>query len=217
MPEPRPETPPMFPQSILSDGRAAARLSLLQSLLVDSDDSNENPPRVLLESLQSDPEMFSTLLSLLEVQNQNQLAMEEEERCDFDLCSSCAEKEEIENVCSRGHQLHPVQLVGNDIYHWICDVCDYQGKFYEDVVVWRCEEDKRYPRGAQSGENIELSKNKVSSSFQFIAVSIKTDQGSQSGDGDGGMSERAPATAEEDQQSSYLSLGARPKTGQDKK
>ena len=87
-------------------------LSLLQSLLADSGDSDENPTRVLrlLESLQSDPEMFSTLVSLLEVQNQNQLAMEEEERCDFDLCSSCAEKEDIENVCSRGHQLHPVQL-----------------------------------------------------------------------------------------------------------
>ena len=67
-----------------------------------------------------------------------------------------------------------------------CDVCDYQGKFYEDVVVWRCEEDKRYPRGAQSGENIGLTENMVSSSFQFIPVSIKTDQGSQSGDGEGG-------------------------------
>ena len=125
MPEPRPETPPMFPQSILSDGRAAARLSLLQSLLVDSGDSDENPTRVLrlLESLQSDSEMFSTLVSLLEIQNQNQLAMEEEERCDFDLCSSCAEKEDIENVCRRGHQLHPVQLTGDSIYGWMCDVC----------------------------------------------------------------------------------------------
>ena len=149
MPEPRPETPPMFPQSILSDSRVAARLSLLQSLLADSGDSDENPTRVLrLQESLSDPEMFSTLVSLLEVQNQNQLAMEEEERCDFDLCSSCAEKEEIENVCSRGHQLHPVQLSGDSIYHWICDGCGYQCSPEEklDVVeVLRCQKDKRYP------------------------------------------------------------------------
>ena len=154
----------------------------------------------------------------------SQLSIEnilESEWCDFDLCSSCAEKEDIENVCPRGHQLHPVQLTGDSIYGWMCDVCHYrcspEEKVDEVVVVWRCEEDKRYPRGAQSGENIELSKNKISSSFQFIPVSIKTDQGSQSGDGEGGQSERALATAEEDQQSSNLSLGARPKTGQDKK
>ena len=162
-------------------------LSLLQSLLADSGDSDENPTRVLrlLESLQSDSEMFSTLVSLLEIQNQNQLAMEEEGRCDFDLCSSCAEKEDIENVCSRGHQLHPVQLSGDSIYGWICDVCDDrcspEEKVDGDVVVWRCEKDKRYPGGelvgpggAKIGENIELIENKVSFSSQFISLSKKT-------------------------------------------
>ena len=47
----------------------------------------------------------------------------EEERCVFDLCSSCAEKEELENVCPRGHQLHPLQLSGHSIYGLFCDQC----------------------------------------------------------------------------------------------
>ena len=74
-------------------------------------------------------------------------------RCDFDLCSSCAEKEDIENVCPRGHQLHPVQPVSSldSLYGWICDVCGYQSSHEEklDIVeVLRC--DKRYPGGADT-------------------------------------------------------------------
>ena len=59
--------------------------------------------------------------------------------------------------------------------------------------------------------------------MEIFPVSSKTDQGSQAGDGEvtsagkEGQSGGAPAPAEEDQQSSYLSLGARPKTRQDKK
>ena len=101
--------------------------------------------------------------------------MEKEERCDFDLCSSCAEKEDIENVCPRGHQLHPVQLSGDSIYHWICDVCDIRCSLeekLEEVVVWRCEKDKRHPGGALTGENVELSENQVSFSFQFFPSTL---------------------------------------------
>ena len=139
----------MFPPSFLSEGGAAAMLSLLQSVLADSDDPDEDPSSMLrfLESLQSDPEMLNAPISLLKTQNQLGM-MEEEERCDFDLCSSCAEKEDIENVCSRGHQLHPVQLSGDSIYNWFCDECDYQYSPEEtlDVVeVLRCLKDKRYP------------------------------------------------------------------------
>ena len=67
-----------------------------------------------------------------------------------------------------------------------------------------------------------VSKKKISFSPQFISLNNKTDQRSQSGDGEvtsageGGESGGSPATGEEDQQSSYLSLGARPKTRQDK-
>ena len=86
------------------------------------------------------------------------------EKCDFDLCSSCADKEDIENVCSKGHQLHPVKL-GVNYRNWICDGCERkfssEGKGEEDVVVWRCEQDWRYeggeqirPGGAQAVENI---------------------------------------------------------------
>ena len=82
------------------------------------------------------------------------------ERCAFDLCSSCAKKEDIENVCPRGHQLHPIQLSGDSIYGWICDVCGYQcspgGKVDGDVTVWRCQKDERQPGGAQTGENVEV-------------------------------------------------------------
>ena len=72
----------------------------------------------------------------------------ETEKCDFDLCSSCAAKENIENVCPLGHQLHSVQLSGDSIYHWYCDGCGYQCSPEEklDVVeVLRCQKDKRYP------------------------------------------------------------------------
>ena len=157
----------------------------------------------------------------------------ETEKCDFDLCSSCAEKEDIENVCPRGHKLQPVQLSGESIFCWMCDACQYQcspeGTVDEAVVVWRCEKDKRHsggelvgPGGAQTDEN-EQSESQVSSNSQFFPVSNKTDQDSHSGDGEvtsageGGESGGAPAPAEKDQQSSYLSMGARPKTRQDKK
>ena len=56
----------------------------------------------------------------------------------------------IENVCPRGHQLHPITF-GKD---WICDGCGYEcGESHEgkDVVVWRCEHDLRHPRGELVG------------------------------------------------------------------
>ena len=66
---------------------------------------------------------------------------DEKERCEFDLCSSCADKEELENTCLRGHQLKQFQHRGYTIYGWICDVCGYRCSPEEklDVVeVWRC-------------------------------------------------------------------------------
>ena len=76
----------------------------------------------------------------------------EERYCDFDLCSSCAAKEDIENVCSSGHQLHPIT---GDFTEWDCDGCDYkcrpEGKVDEDVVVWRCEKDMRHQRHPRDG------------------------------------------------------------------
>ena len=95
-------------------------------------------------------------------------------KCDFDLCSSCAAKEDTENVCLRGHQLYPVKLSGDSIDCWICDVCDFEcchcheETVDEDVEVWRCEKHKRFPGadlgapgGIQTGENIEQRENKV--------------------------------------------------------
>ena len=79
------------------------------------------------------------------------------------------------------------------------------------------------PGGNQAEGHFVVSKKKISFSPQFISLNNKTDQGSQSGDdevtsaGEGGESGGAPAPAEKDQQSSYLSMGARPKTRQDKK
>ena len=68
-------------------------------------------------------------------------------------------------------------------------------------------------------------KQKLLASVQSVTemMCTKTDRGSQSGDGEvtsageGGESGGSPATAEEDQQSTNLSVGARPKTRQDKK
>ena len=102
----------------------------------------------ILKSVQSDPSMLDNLVSLVETQRQ--LWMEDEEKCDFDLCSSCAEKEEVENVCPRSHQLHPVQLSGDSIYSWSCDGCGYQAspeEMLDCVQVWRCEKDRRNPPG----------------------------------------------------------------------
>ena len=77
----------------------------------------------------------------------------------------------------------------------MCDVCHYrcspEERVDEDVVVWRCEKDKRRsggelvgPGAAKTREDIELSENQVSSNSQFFPVSNKTDQGSQAGDGE---------------------------------
>ena len=66
----------------------------------------------------------------------------------------------------------------------MCDVCHYrcspEERVDENVVVWRCEKDERYPGGelvgpggAQTGENIELIENKVSFSSQLISLSKK--------------------------------------------
>ena len=126
--------------------------------------------------------------------------IEAQERCDFDLCCSCAEKKDIENVCPRGHQLHPVQLSGDYIFGWSCDGCGYQCSPADELVVvtvWRCEKDIRHPElmgpwGAQAGETMGLTEDKVSFSSQFISLSNKTDQGSQSVQGG------ALTTAEED-------------------
>ena len=66
-----------------------------------------------------------------------------------------------------------------------------------------------------TGKNSEVSFNS-----QFFPLSNKTNQsgdGEVTSAGEGGESGGSPATGEEDQQSSYLSLGARPKTRQDKK
>ena len=79
------------------------------------------------------------------------------------------------------------------------------------------------PGGNQAEGHFVVSKKKISFSPQFISLNNKTDQRSQSGDGEvtsageGGESGGSPAPAEKDQQSSYLSMGARPKTRQDKK
>ena len=45
---------------------------------------------------------------------------------------------------------------------------------------------------------------------------IPSNEGASGGEG-GEAGAQSPASAEEDQQSGYLSLGARPRTGQDKK
>ena len=126
--------------------------------------------------------------------------MEEEERCDFDLCFSCAEKEDIENVCRRGHQLHSVQLSGDSIYHWMCDVCGYQCSSEEKldlVEVLRCLKDKRNPnhevaqpsrfKWLKRFKPLKLlkwfQKKKASFSPQIMSVNDEFDQGSQSGEG----------------------------------
>ena len=76
--------------------------------------------------------------------------VEEKRRiCDFDLCSECAKKNSeagSNNVCDRGHQLHPI-TVNADV--WICDgnECGYEWSPDQEVdqefVVWRCKYDKR--------------------------------------------------------------------------
>ena len=103
---------------------------------------------MLLESIQSDPSMLGTFVSLVETHTQ--FAIDDEERCDFDLCSYCAEKD-IEKVCHSGHHLHPIKLRGDSIYSWMCDVCGFQCSpektVEEEVALWRCEIDKRYSGG----------------------------------------------------------------------
>ena len=93
--------------------------------------------------------MLITQLQYFTLQLPPQLSKENikaQERCDFDLCSSCAEKKNVGNACSKGHQIHPIKL-GGHFRNWSCDFCDYKcspgGKIDGDVVVWRCEKDIR--------------------------------------------------------------------------
>lgn len=79
---------------------------------------------------------------------------EKSNRCDYDLCSDCARKNNemgSKNECSKGHRLYPISVnaVGWPCRGWNCNgkECGYSWRpdqeLDQEVVVWRCQHDFR--------------------------------------------------------------------------